>query len=106
MATSNDDLTLGERTNKALTDLADLIKKARSLDELDSLLDKQRKLAQTLESLIDGKLVSTLPEYKKATAALKSANAAADAAKADMDKVATYIKRIARAISLLGKLAS
>jgi hypothetical protein len=96
---------LGDPLSTALTNLTKLIIREKNPDTLKLLLDQQERLAGELQVFIDRVVDQTLPEYAEATTALETANKLAEAAKADLDKVAATITAMARAADKVSALA-
>jgi hypothetical protein len=96
---------LGDELSTALTNLTKLIIREKNPDNLKLLMDQQERLAGELQVFIDRVVDQTLPEYAEATTALETANKLAEAAKADLDKVAATITAVARAADKVSVLA-
>jgi len=97
---------LGDQLSTALTNLTQLITLTADPASRKSLMDQHEMLAGELQVFIDKLVDPALSEYAEATKALKSANRLAAAAKADLDKLATTIESISKAIGKVMTLAA
>lgn len=98
--------TLGDELGDMLANLSVLLRKTRKESERKRIALQIAKVAGELQVLVDEEVARTLPEYRAATEALRSANAAAIEAKEDLDKIALALRRFAGAIDLLVRLAA
>jgi hypothetical protein len=96
---------LGDELSQALTTLTQLITRTPDPGARQALLAQHEQLAGALQVFIDRLVEPTLPEYAAATKALKSANQLAQAAKADLDKLAATLEAMAKAIRKVVALA-
>ncbi len=97
--------SLGEEISTALSNITALIIKTDSKSERTQLTRQQAKLAGQLQIFVDQTVNETLPEYEEATEALNEANGEAASAKRKLDKIASSIKKFAKAIDKLESLA-
>jgi methylphosphotriester-DNA--protein-cysteine methyltransferase len=97
---------LGDQLSAALTHLTQLITTTAEPGAREALLRQHEQLAGALQVLIDRLVDATLPEYAEATKALKAANRLAEAAKADLDQLATLLKAMSKAVSKVTALAA
>jgi len=97
--------SLEEKLSAMLSNITSLIIKTKSKSERTKLTRQQAQIAGQLQVLIDKIVDKTLPEYEAATKALNAANAEAETAKKELDKIAGAIKKFASAIDKLAALA-
>ena len=98
--------TLGEELSASLTNITALIVKTGSKSQRARLTRQQAQIAGQLQVFIDKTVNEGLSEYRAATRALNAANAEAEKAKGDLDRVAATIKKFAAAIDKLAALAA
>ena len=98
--------TLGEELSASLTNITALIVKTESKSQRARLTRQQAQIAGQLQVFIDKSVDEALAEYRVATRALNAANAEAEKAKSDLDRVAATIKKFAAAIDKLTVLAA
>ena len=87
--------TIGAELRKLLIEMTELIIETRSKKKREELLRQQAQVAGELQVLVDKVVDDALPEYQEATKAIAAASNAAKAAKADLDKTAATIDKIA-----------
>jgi hypothetical protein len=97
--------SLGEELSAALSNITALIIKTDSKSDRMKLTRQQAKIAGQLQIFVDQIVDETLSEYEEATEALNAANAEAEAAKKNLDKIAGAIRKFAAAIDKLVALA-
>lgn len=98
--------TIGTTSQKTLTDLTQMILLATSNQQMTKLLDEQSRLAAQIQVLIDKIWDEATTQYKNALDALKAANEMAEQAKEDLDKIASYIRKVGRALDVVAKLVA
>lgn len=98
--------TLGEELSASLTNITALIVKAKTKSQRTRLTRQQAQIAGQLQVFIDKTVDEALSEYRAAASALSAANAEAEKAKRDLDRVAATIKKFAAAIGQLTALAA
>jgi hypothetical protein len=97
---------LTDQLNAAIHNLTQLLEKATDPDNRKLLLAQQDQLSSQLQAMIDTLATQSLPEYAAAASALEEANQMAEAAKADLDKVAATLTAMAGAIDKVAGLAA
>ena len=99
-------MTLGEQL-KALSDgILDLIQKSPDIDKKKELREKLTTVLTLTAKLVDANVDAATAEYKAAVDGLNKTNQAIKEALSDLAKVADTITRIAKAVDLVGKVAS
>lgn len=98
--------SLGEELSASLSNITALIIKTESKSERTKLTRQQAQIAGQLQVFVDKVVNEALPEYEAATEAMNVANAEAEAAKKNLDKIAATIKKFAVAIDKLVALAA
>ncbi len=98
--------TLGEELSASLTNITALIVKTESKSQRARLSRQQAQIAGQLQVLIDKTVDGALSEYRAASSALNAANAEAEKAKGNLDRIAATIKKFAAAIDTLTVLAA
>jgi cysteinyl-tRNA synthetase len=98
--------TLGEELSASLTNITALIVKAKTKSQRTRLIRQQAQIAGQLQVFIDKTVDEALSEYRAVSSALSAANAEAEKAKRDLDRVAATIKKFAAAIDQLTALAA
>jgi len=98
--------TLGKSLSRTLVDLTDLLLKEKDPERKKQLRDQHRELAALLQKLVDESVARDTIEYEKATAAVTEANDALKDAKKDLGQVAGAIKKVAKALDLVAKVAA
>jgi glutaminase len=98
--------TLGEELSASLTNITALILKTESKSERTRLTRQQAQIAGQLQVFVDQVVDESLAEYRAASNALNAANAEAQKAKGNLDRVAATIKKFAAAIDKLAALAA
>ncbi|MDZ4165553.1 MAG: hypothetical protein U1C55_10540 [Smithellaceae bacterium] len=98
--------SLGEELSASLSNITALIIKTESKSERTKLTRQQAQIAGQLQVFVDKVVNEALPEYEAATEAMNVANAEAEAAKKNLDKIAATIKKFAAAIDKLVALAA
>jgi hypothetical protein len=98
--------TLGEELSASLTNITALIVRTESKSQRARLTRQQAQIAGKLQVFIDKTVDETLSEYRAASNALNAANAEAEKARGNLDRVAATIKKFAAAIDKLAALAA
>ncbi len=99
-------MTVGEELAKASDGIIDLMLQTPDLQEKKALREQLTKILAEPAKLVETNVDKDTAQYRAATAGLAEANAAIEAAKRDLKKVADTINRLARAIDAVGKLAA
>src|SRR5262245_6323645 len=98
--------TLGEELSASLTNITALIVRTERSSHRTRLTRPQAQIAGQLQVFIDETVEEALSEYRAASNALNAANAEAEKAKGNLDRVAATIKKFAVAIDKLATLAA
>ena len=99
-------MTLGEELARASDGILELILNTPELERKKELREQLTKILELTAKLVEANVQKDTEEYRAAAAGLSEANTEIEEAKEDLGKVAETIKKITKAIDLIGKLAA
>lgn len=99
-------MTLGEELARVSDGILELIANTPELERKQELREQLTKILTLTGTLVEANVQKDTEEYRAATAGLAAASAAIEEANEDLWKTAETIKKVAKAIDLVGKVAA